>query len=90
MKYRLAVCAIAQLEPRVLIEVDTEGHAPFVYIIELLFDSRQHPEINDYETLENTCKVLLHNGTIETAADTLRAMTGACIPVSMHGLVEKG
>jgi len=84
MGYGLAVRAIAHLEPRVLVEVDTEGRTPLVHAAQLVL----HSEIDGYESLEGICRVLLDNMDIDFGALKMVAMTR--IAVSMHNVVYGG
>ena len=80
MQYGLALCAIAQLELRVVVEVDIEGPTG---IAQSRFGLG--PEVNDYETLEDICRVVLDNTNIEA----MKKMAVPRIAVSMHDLVKK-
>ncbi|RPB18099.1 hypothetical protein L211DRAFT_879902 [Terfezia boudieri ATCC MYA-4762] len=75
MSYELAVRAIIQLEPQVLVEVDTEGRTPFAYAYHL-----QRNEI---------CEMLLQNSEVdmETVTEVVKLEGGFAERV--HAVIEE-
>ena len=64
--------------------IDMEGRTPLVHAAQLAFNSK----IDEYESLEDICRVLLDATNIDIEA--MKKMNMTCIAVSMHHLADKG